>query len=70
MYRVLYYLSNVASLLLSMSLDDLSDPDLSCSASALADDLPAPPTNVTVARGLLTWTPVDSETDVTYTVSR
>lgn len=42
--------------------------DLSCSASVLADDPLASPTNVTVAGGLLTWTPVASQTDVTYTV--
>lgn len=49
-----------------MSVDDLSE--LSCSALAVADDPPAPPTNVTVAQGLVMWTPVASKTNVTYTV--
>lgn len=35
---------------------------------ALANDPPAPPYNVTVAGGLLAWTPVASQTDVTFTV--
>ncbi|XP_075886772.1 interferon gamma receptor 2 [Nelusetta ayraudi] len=35
---------------------------------ALANDPPAPPTNLTVAGGLLAWTPVASQTGVTFTV--